>query len=660
MKIKHIYTPLILLILTLSGLCGITTTAEAQDVHALLIILGNDRVIAESVAKNEQKMVNMLRQLSYHCNVHLTLMYSKSSHEGTVAEKTFINGRSEKPTTQEQDIIEAKQVVEWLEKLRPRPEDTVLIYFNGHGKIDPLGAHNLLFNPGISPEDNLDRGKLSDRLNQKSARLRMFITDTCSNYVSEDLSDDTFARYSVEVRAKARAYLQDLFLEHEGFLDITAASPGQFAFANSDLGGHFTSALISQGFTEDADTDRNGLSWQEAFEKTKVQTEELYRQARFKPQMQRDLEANGQDTQEPYQYSLPTRIGGSGGGSAPTQPPDTTASTAILNFTSVPTGATVSIDNAIVGKTPLTNYEIEMDGGSTKKITVTVKARGYEDSVETFQVRRGKPFDWEFELTKKAPEIPKTIIGQDSAEMALIPAGEFQMGSNDGGSSEKPVHTVYVDAFYMDKYEVTNAQYKKFVDANPEWRKDRIADRFHDSDYLKYWNRNNYPSGKADHPVVYVSWYAAMAYSQWAGKRLPTEAEWEKAARGGLAGKKYPWGDTINASKANYDRNVNDTTPVGQYAPNGYGLHDMAGNVWEWCLDRYNQDFYEGSPRRNPIFGGSIQSITDNYTNNKYHRVLRGGSWYYNAANVRCARRGSDTPSYTYDGNGFRCARAVE
>ena len=153
--------------------------------------------------------------------------------------------------------------------------------------------------------------------------------------------------------------------------------------------------------------------------------------------------------------------------------------------------------------------------------------------------------------------------------MVLIPAGEFQMGSNapEAENDEQPVHTVYVDAFYMDKYEVTNAQYKQFIDAKPEWRKDRIDSNFHDGDYLYYWNGNDYPDGKANHPVVYVSWYAAMAYAGWAEKRLPTEAEWEYAARGGLVGKKYPWGDGIDTDKANYD-NVGDTTAVGKYSPN--------------------------------------------------------------------------------------------
>ena len=141
--------------------------------------------------------------------------------------------------------------------------------------------------------------------------------------------------------------------------------------------------------------------------------------------------------------------------------------------------------------------------------------------------------------------------------MVLIPAGEFEMGSNEGAANERPAYTVYVDAFYMDIHEVTNAQYKVFVDANPEWQKDNIAAEYHDGVYLRLWDRNNYPEGEGDHPVIYLSWYAAMAYAEWAGKRLPTEAEWEKAARGGCLGKTYPWGDTIDATRANYGHHIN-------------------------------------------------------------------------------------------------------
>ncbi len=254
-----------------------------------------------------------------------------------------------------------------------------------------------------------------------------------------------------------------------------------------------------------------------------------------------------------------------------------------------------------------------------------------------------------------------TLVAPDG--MVVIPAGEFQMGSDDSDADdydEQPVHTVYVDAFYMDVYEVTNAQYKEFVDTNPGWQKDRIPSAYQDGNYLLHWNGNNYPNGKGEHPVVYVSWYGAMAYAQWVGKRLPTEAEWERAARGGLVGQKYPWGNSIDSTQANYGDNVGETTPVGIYPPNEYGLYDVAGNVWEWCLDGYGSDFYEMSPRRNPIAGGdSVTHIISNFTNLKNARVLRGGSWLYDPTSLRVASRLGSTPTFTSSFFGFRCARAL-
>ena len=253
------------------------------------------------------------------------------------------------------------------------------------------------------------------------------------------------------------------------------------------------------------------------------------------------------------------------------------------------------------------------------------------------------------------------------AGMVLIPAGDFQMGSNgaDAWSNERPVHTVYVDAFYMDTHEVTNAEYQTFVLANPQWQKTRLPDVFHNGNYLSHWDGNNYPVGKGDHPVTHVSWYAAMAYAAWAGKRLPTEAEWEKAARGGLVGKKYPWGDTITENDANYQTGRGDTTAVGDYAANGYGLFDMAGNAREWCLDAHNGAFYSASPSNNPLSGVSgsmlanLDEIVDNYTNVTSSRVLRGGGWHNSARNLRAALRHGNSPSDVRGYNGFRCARAV-
>jgi formylglycine-generating enzyme required for sulfatase activity len=247
------------------------------------------------------------------------------------------------------------------------------------------------------------------------------------------------------------------------------------------------------------------------------------------------------------------------------------------------------------------------------------------------------------------------------AEMVVILAGEFLMGSSDADAndSEKPVHPVYLDAFYMDKYPVTNEQYKVFLDACPQWQKDTIRIDYHNGNYLRTWHRNNYPKGAANHPVVNVSWYAAMAYAQWAEKRLPTEAEWEKAARGGLTGKKYPWGDQIDTTKANYGENIGQITSIGEYPPNDYGVYDIVGNVWEWCLDEHVLDFYAASPRRNPVAGGDITYVLNNFTSLKTYRVLRGGSWMSIPRYVRVAPRFRFTPSHSINNVGFRCVRSA-
>ena len=257
-----------------------------------------------------------------------------------------------------------------------------------------------------------------------------------------------------------------------------------------------------------------------------------------------------------------------------------------------------------------------------------------------------------------AAEITTPIDGRT---MVLIPAGEFQMGSNDAEArvDEQPVHTVHVDAFYMDTHEVTNLDYKRFVLANPQWQKSRIRRSLHNGNYLRDWSGNNYPVGIANHPVTFVSWYAAVAYSKWAGKRLPTEAEWEKAARGGLIGKKYPWGDGIPGAR----RNVGDTRAVGSYAANGYGLYNMASHVWEWCLDAYDADFYFSSPSRNPLSDvntiANLDLILKDYTNVNSSRVLRGGSLGNRARYVRVAYRLNFTPATTGNNYGFRCAKSV-
>jgi len=293
-----------------------------------------------------------------------------------------------------------------------------------------------------------------------------------------------------------------------------------------------------------------------------------------------------------------------------------------------------------------------------------------------------------------ASDKPKEIIGKDGSKMVLIPAGEFQMGTDSAEipelvklskqfdpkaeaswiEDETPRHTVYVDAFYMDACEVTNAQYKKFVQATgckePEGiglvvEGDKVSDKFG----FKPWQDKNYNGD--NQPVVCVSWENAKAYAEWAGKRLPTEAEWEKAGRGGLAVKRYAWGDECPPPKNSgnfadettkkafpswliingYDDGYAYTAPVGSYKPNGYGLYDMAGNVWEWCADCYDNKYYADSPKQNPK-GPDSKAPDPGET-----RVIRGGCWYnLDTFDLRVSRRSGNDPTMMYYDVGFRCA----
>ena len=214
----------------------------------------------------------------------------------------------------------------------------------------------------------------------------------------------------------------------------------------------------------------------------------------------------------------------------------------------------------------------------------------------------------------------------DEMTMVYVPEGTFPMGSEDGGSDESPVHDVTLDGFWIDQTEVTNAQYALCIEAG-------IC--------------SGSVSGEDDHPVVNVNWHEAEAYCAWVGGKLPTEAQWEYAARG-EDGRIYPWGDeTPDCEIANYSGCVGDTSPVGSY-PDGaswVGALDMAGNVWEWASDWYASDYYENSPAENPEGPNSSSS-----------KVVRGGAWFNYAFVVRTSNRNRFQPEYRYFNLGFRCA----
>ncbi|MDD5223441.1 MAG: formylglycine-generating enzyme family protein [bacterium] len=231
--------------------------------------------------------------------------------------------------------------------------------------------------------------------------------------------------------------------------------------------------------------------------------------------------------------------------------------------------------------------------------------------------------------------------------MASIPAGCFDMGDafNEGSSVEWPVHNVCVSAFQMDIYEVTNAQFKACVDAG------FCTDPENSTSYTRssYYRNSTYDN----YPVILVSWTQANAFCIWAGGRLPTEAEWEYAARGGLAGKRYPWGDnapvcTLGASNgSNYSEcSPADTIAVGSFAANGYGLYDLAGNIWEWVNDWFDSGYYSTSPTQDP-------QGPDSGTN----KVMRGGDFESIDLELRVSKRWTYHPSIQARFIGFRCAK---
>ena len=246
------------------------------------------------------------------------------------------------------------------------------------------------------------------------------------------------------------------------------------------------------------------------------------------------------------------------------------------------------------------------------------------------------------------------------------------MGSGPGttyNSATTPPHTVYIDAFYIDVHKVTIGQYNRFV-------------RETGHHPLPNWVSMYSPTDR--HPVVGVNWHDARAYAKWAGKRLPTEAEWEKAARGGLTQKNHPWGNAaLDGTQCNFadkslrtiwnrerepednwaDENLDDgyayTAPVGSYPPNGYGLYDMTGNVWEWCFDAYDENFYANSPYQNPIADIIVKDEKNNIIGINKLCVSRGAAWNDGPPSVWIASRREVDPHVRWGNTGFRCAKSV-
>ena len=559
---------LLLILITLIVLAPISS-ANAKEVHALLIVLGNDVNIRKSVEKSEGRIKEVMRLVSHHCDVHLTVMKSEDELLGSITKMILVQGEPHRITSNTQGIIRGVHVKDWIHALHATQEDTVLIYYNGHGSIQSFDdEHVLNFDRS---KDVVPRAKLREWLEQKQASLKMLITDTCSNY-----AETPGAELSVsfaEGLPKNRLHTEDLFLQHTGTLDITAAAPGQFVFGNNKVGGYFTAALV-ESFTVQTDgaLSKEGadgfLSWDEVLAQCKLKTANLFSDTNL---------SSEQAAQTPSIHSLPLRI------------EDLPPTTATLDITSEPSGATVHIGGKVIGTTPLMHkIDTDMHG---EQVMGQITYDGYQTSQAQLTLKGGETTPWNVEL--EAEPIVQHPYGavtweKDGAEMVLIPEGEFQMGTPTRKNAHAPTYPVSVAGFYIDTHEVTLAQYEEFLK--------RTGHRPLPEETYAHAPGPNYP-------VVNVTWDDAVAYAEWAGKRLPTEAEWEKAARGGFVGQKYPWGNTSpDGTQANLGGREDQherSAPVGSYLPNAFGLYDMLGNVWEWCSD----------------------------TNDPRHRVLRGNSW---------------------------------
>ena len=528
-------------------------------------------------------------------------------------------------------------------------KDRLLVFFAGHGKTDPLrsgeeegylipvdGDPNQLFSTAISMTA---LRQISDRL---LAKHILYIVDACySGYaiynrsISDDLLEEMVRKPAIQILTAGRQ--QDEAQERAGH-------------------GVFTEVLI------------RGLSG-DAFprEKSWVALEELglwVKQRVFAESNKKQLPQYGNLSGEGQFVFLK---------SGPTH--------GSLAVTAKIPGVEVWLGDRKIGDTTAggTLLVPDLPAGSYR-----LKARkaGHPDWERTVDVVA----DQRVELAIVIEELglPKEIKSEDGAEMVLIPEGEFWMGNTPEGLAafrsyctrfpkvpsckngayerdELPRRLVTLDAFYIDRFEVTNALFEKFVkvtghqtvaerrrnggvwiEKNRGWQQEQTAGAT--------WRSPNGPGSPAQptHPVMQVAWHDAAAYCRWAGKRLPTEAEWEKAARG-PDGRRYPWGDAWDPTRANGGLTVKGTTPVGTY-PQGaspYGVHDMAGNVWEWIADWYDEGYYKRAPTRNPL-GPEIGEF----------RVARGGAWINEAAGLETTHRHSIGPGHPVNTLGFRCAKS--
>jgi formylglycine-generating enzyme required for sulfatase activity len=523
----------------------------------------------------------------------------------------------------QQNII--RQLSRLSDAKRVNKSDRVLVYFSCHGQRVPLPNGeaagylipweatiklNDVSNPSEYQASCLDIEDVVKRLTASPARHRAVIVDAC------------FSGFAVGSKgfADGKPLAPDLLkklLDQRGVSIMTAGTSEDEALASNSRTGlsPFTRCLIDS--LNKADVNGGTFTLGEMASEVKTRTRELTKGQQSPQFGVRD--GVGELILFPTLLAAPIL---SDPGAV-----KKLSTSAVLQVTVTPETAKIEVDGRLVGST--STFDVEP--GGKKKVTVRISASGFETEAYEVELTAGKIVPLVVTLTalRTTPgptSNSKTKLStKGKVDMVLVPKGYFSMGSTTY-DSEKPVRRVFLDAYWIGKNDVTVAQFRAYCD---------------DSGYNYDWGGHKPDWGwKDDHPMVRVTWDEARAYCQWAGGDLPTEAQWEKAARG-EEGRVYPWGETYDESKL--QANAKSTAPVGSF-PSGaspYGCLDMAGNVWQWCLDYYGD--YDASATQNPTGAGTGKS-----------RVLRGGSWdNLNPDYFRCALRNYADPPLGSSTSGF-------
>jgi len=483
------------------------------------------------------------------------------------------------------------------------PNDRVLVFLAGHAdtKILKAGRQVSHFFPvagdyGAMTDSALNLSTIRELIDAVPAKQVLLVLDGCHSGISGVPSQSPSPALEAQLRRTMVERSREI---------LTACSPSQQALEASEVGMSLFASVVIEGLEKGtADLNEDGL----------IPTSELLTYA--DQRMISILQPKGL-AQKPQRWDLNPEKG-EFVFLAPKKPLAAKAESSTVPAHGAGGSTGISPDTA--GTKPRPKDQKEAEAKSAEKPV----SPGGTSTVSRVVV---------------TPPLPEEFTGRDGASMVLVPAGEFIMGSDKGDDDEKPVHRIQTDSFYIDKFEVTNGRFAKFIDAikgEPPWG-------FDDKDT---------PVAHADQPVRWVTWLDATAYCQWAGKRLATEAEWEKAARG-TDGRQYPWGDELPtpAHAVFGQKEGSESLPPFSSRDKGKspsGAQDMAGSLYEWVADWYDDEYYAKTPSQNPR--GPSEGT---------QKVQRGGSYSNNPYRLRASFRTKDNPTEARPNVGFRCAQDV-